>query len=72
MRTLNQQQPRSSFGKKVREMREAAGLSQAEVSSLTGIDQRQISKYERGAQDMTVGRLEQILRVLGAHLEIRT
>ena len=37
-----------AFGKRLRERREQAGLSQAEVSRRTGIIQRDISRLEHG------------------------
>ncbi len=50
--------------------RTAAGLSQAELSAATGIDQSDISKIERGAANPSVGTLERIAKALGNDLKV--
>lgn len=47
-----------------------AGLSQKELSELTGIDQSDISKIERGVANPSVATLERIAAALGGHLKI--
>lgn len=39
---------RDILGQRLRDARKAAGISQARLAELTGIDQRQISRYEHG------------------------
>lgn len=50
--------------------RAAAGLSQKQLSVLTGIDQSDISKIERGAANPSVATLERIATALGGELTI--
>ena len=50
--------------------RAAAGLSQKQLSSLTGIDQSDISKIERGVSNPSVLTLDRIARALGGKLII--
>ena len=47
-----------------------AGLSQKELSELTGIDQSDISKIERGVANPSVATLEMIAAALGGRLKI--
>ena len=53
------------------EARLKAGLSQAELSLRTGIDQSDISKLERGVGNPSIVTLEKIAAALGTRLEIR-
>lgn len=50
--------------------RAKAGLSQKELSELTGIDQSDISKIERGVANPSVATLERIAAALGGRLSI--
>ena len=50
--------------------RAKAGLSQKELSELTGINQSDISKIERGVANPSVATLERIASALGGHLTI--
>ena len=47
-----------------------AGISQQELSKLTGIDQSDISKIERGVSNPSVATLERIAQALHGHLSI--
>ena len=47
-----------------------AGISQKELSDITGIDQSDISKIERGVANPSVGTLERIAEALGGNLLI--
>ena len=51
--------------------RAKANLSQKQLSSLTGIDQSDISKIERGLSNPSVSTLDRIAKALGGKLEIR-
>lgn len=55
----------------VAEARERAGLSQAELARLVHTRQSNISRIERGTQNLTVGTLEKIAKALHSRLEIR-
>ena len=50
--------------------RARAGLSQKELSELSGIDQSDISKIERGVANPSVATLERIAAALGGRLTI--
>lgn len=50
--------------------RAAAGISQKQLAALTGIDQSDISKIERGVANPTVAMLERIAKALGGRLSI--
>ena len=47
------------------------GMSQKELSAISGIDQSDISKIERGAANPSVSTLERIARALGGQLTIQ-
>lgn len=52
-------------GKKIREFRESAGLSQVELGAMLGLlNRQQISYYEIGASVPTANRLADIARAL--------
>ena len=57
-------------GNAVAQARAKSGLSQKEVSELTGIDQSDLSKIERGAANPSVTTLYRIAEALGAKLKI--
>ena len=50
--------------------RAKAGLSQMELSAVTGIDQSDISRIERGVANPSIGTLNRIAGALGAQLSI--
>lgn len=50
--------------------RAAAGISQKQLALLTGIDQSDISKIERGVANPSVATLERIAKALGGKLSI--
>lgn len=54
----------------VAKARAAAGISQKQLASLTGIDQSDLSKIERGASNPSVGTLRRIAEALGGKLRI--
>jgi len=50
--------------------RAASGLSQKQLAALTGIDQSDISKIERGVANPSIATLERIAKALGGQLAI--
>ena len=62
--------PYTMVGNAVAAARAKKGLSQNELSKLTGIDQSDISKIERGVANPSIGTLNRIAEALGAQLEI--
>ena len=59
------------MSKEIQRVRAEANLTQKELADLTGIDQSDISKIERGISNPTVSTLERIASALGAKLVIR-
>jgi DNA-binding XRE family transcriptional regulator len=55
----------------VTEARAKAGLSQKQVAAMTGIDQSDISKIERGVSNPSISTLERIAKALGGRLSVR-
>lgn len=55
----------------VAEAREKAGLSQAKLARILHTKQSNISRIERGEQNLTLGTLEKIARALHRRLEIQ-
>ena len=59
---------RLSVGLKIKELRKAKGLTQEQISELTGIDRGYISDVERGLRNIAIINLEKI--ALALELEI--
>ncbi|MBQ2161456.1 MAG: DUF2442 domain-containing protein [Firmicutes bacterium] len=60
----------TSVADAVHSARALAGLSQCEVSRLSGIDQADISRIERGIANPSVSTLDRIAKALGGSLTI--
>ena len=58
-------------GSAVASARAMSGLSQKQLAAVTGIDQSDISKIERGMANPSVATLERIAGALGGQLSIR-
>ena len=58
------------IGKAVAAARAKKNLSQKELSELSGIDQSDISKIERGVANPSVGTLTRIAEAMGAELQL--
>lgn len=54
-----------AFGRRLREAREQAGLSQADVAARLGITQSYVSRVERGDQNITLSACEAFARAVG-------
>lgn len=54
----------------IAEARDKSGLSQKELADLTGIDQSDISKIERGVGNPSVNTLDRIAKALGGRLNV--
>ncbi|MER7558841.1 helix-turn-helix transcriptional regulator [Nocardioides sp. NPDC126508] len=54
------------FGARLRELRKARGMTQTELSEVTGLNRITISKIERGLEDIGIVRLTR----LAASLEV--
>ena len=55
------------FGKKLRELREAAGLTQVTLAKKMGTTQRGVSKFENGETLPTYGSLVRMGKALKVH-----
>jgi transcriptional regulator with XRE-family HTH domain len=55
----------SSFGRKLREIREAAKLSQTDLGDMAGMAYQAIARYERGAVEPTWPAVVKIAEALG-------
>ena len=70
-KTVRQEAPVDMrFSDAVRAARAKAGISQAQLAELTGIDQSDISKIERGVANPSVSTLARIAKALGGQLSI--
>jgi transcriptional regulator with XRE-family HTH domain len=54
-----------SFGKRMRSLREAKGLSQEKLAELAGLDRTYISSVERGKRNISLVNIELIAKSLG-------
>lgn len=52
------------LGKKIRELRNAAGLSQERLGEITGLDRTYISGIERGVRNPAIRNLEKLAKAL--------
>ena len=70
--TVREEQPttNSVAASAVMAARAASGLSQKQLAAITGIDQSDISKIERGVANPSVSTLERIAKALGGQLAI--
>jgi transcriptional regulator with XRE-family HTH domain len=57
------------IGARIRELREAAGLSQAKLSDLSGVSTEFLSRIERGLKGASVLTLARIAEALGVEIK---
>ncbi len=57
-----------NYGKRIKELREAAGMTQAELSQKSGISQEHISRLENGHHDINTKTADKIAAALGVTL----
>jgi len=68
MLTMSSRSPNQTdvhIGKRVRMLRLARGLSQTDLANRLGITFQQIQKYEKGANRVGAGRLQEMANLLG-------
>ena len=53
------------FGRRLRALREGAGLSQAALARKAGISREYVNKLEGGQYDPTLGTVQRLAKVLG-------
>lgn len=61
---------KESFGALLRESRKEKGMSQADLSELTGFTIRVISLWENGRHDISLKNADTVLKALGATMTI--
>ena len=71
-KTIREEKPASNllFAKVLSAARAKQGLSQKQLAELTGIDQSDLSKIERGVSNPSVSTMERIATALGGKLSI--
>lgn len=53
------------IGEQIKELREDRDLTQTDIARVLGTTQQQIYKYEKGIQEMTIGRLKTLCEFYG-------
>lgn len=66
---MRKKKDRTSFAARLRELREAAGLTQAELADRAGLNQDTLSNWERGHRVPNVASLPILVDALGASLD---
>lgn len=66
MSTESKQAIRIFFGRKVRDLRQAKGVSQEELAALAGVHRTYIGMIERGEKNVTLLTLLRLAEALGA------
>lgn len=59
-----------AVGRRIRDLRRAAGLTQRGISVLAGVTSAQVHRYERGLARISTGRLLKIADGLGVSIEV--
>jgi transcriptional regulator with XRE-family HTH domain len=57
------------FGKKVKEIRTAKNMSQADLAKILGVHPTYISGIERGVRNMALKNIEKLAKALGVKLD---
>lgn len=60
------------LGKKIRELRNEAGLSQEKLGEITGLDRTYISGIERGVRNPSIRNIEKLAKAFGVSVSIIT
>ena len=58
------------FGKRVREMRKAKGLSQEKLAEMAGIDRSYMGNIERGEKNITLKKIYEICDALQIDIKL--
>jgi len=59
------------LGKFVRAYRKARGITQGQVSGLSNVSTKFLSEFERGKKTSEIGKILQVLNVLGIDVTLR-
>ena len=58
------------IGKKIRELRKRAKLTQVELAERAGVGLRFIRELERGKRTVRMDKVNQVLEFFGCHIEV--
>lgn len=61
---------REEIGRKLAEIRKSAGMTQEQLSELSGLNRANISKIESGKYNVSLDILERLCGVLGVKMEV--
>lgn len=61
---------RENVGRQLAELRKSAGLTQEQLSELSGLNRANISKIESGRYNVSIDILGRICEVLGVRIEL--
>ncbi len=56
---------RASFGRRIQQLRKAAGLTQEKLAQRAGMDYKYLGGVERGERNITIDNVERIIKALG-------
>lgn len=62
---------REEVGRQLAELRKAAGMTQEQLSELSGLNRANISKIESGRYNVSLDILGKICEVLGVRIELK-
>jgi len=60
---------KATFGKRLRELREAKGMSQESLAHEAGLDRTYVSSVERGKRNISLENIERLAKALGIKIK---
>lgn len=60
----------ATFGEKLRELRDAAGLTQLALAAAAGVPIGTVRDYEQGSRDPLLSNAQRLAKALGASLDV--
>jgi len=60
---------KATFGKRLRELREAKGMSQESLAHEAGLDRTYVSSVERGKRNISLENIERLANALGVRVK---
>jgi transcriptional regulator with XRE-family HTH domain len=61
---------RERIGKQLMHIRESKGITQIQLAEMTGYDQSNISKIERGRYNVSIDIIQKVCDALGVRIEV--
>jgi len=62
--------PMATFGEKLKELRDAAGLTQRALAEAAGVPIGTVRDYEQGSRDPLLSNAQRLAKALGASLDL--